>query len=269
MSIYPIVSEQDLKNLRKLAEQQKNQRAPKIKNRILKQTYDGKIAESLSPMTKKLDETTKNLVEVFKKSNSEKENNQEVVFVEIESEDDILQTNLRTLPKSSISSNLMTKTFGWLTSCPISLSITAPASGPTILGIRIFTLGGDRLQIRDIVYDLTPEIHKALSYTRYNGNTMKTENDILMMNNNIRVLGYTGDDSDRDSKRKIFLKVTFPELVEKIQNKTFEESTDDSDDLQGDGVKIVITSNIIDIHTRLEILLGLKITGQTDSLTEE
>ena len=36
MSIYSNVTEQDLIILRKLAEQQKNQRANKIKNRILK-----------------------------------------------------------------------------------------------------------------------------------------------------------------------------------------------------------------------------------------
>ena len=34
MSIYPNVTEQDLINLRKLAEQRKNQRAEKNKNRI-------------------------------------------------------------------------------------------------------------------------------------------------------------------------------------------------------------------------------------------
>ena len=40
--------------LRKLAEQQKEQRAPKIKNRGLKQTHDIKLTESLSPITKKI-----------------------------------------------------------------------------------------------------------------------------------------------------------------------------------------------------------------------
>ena len=59
MSIYSIVTEEDLINLRKLAEQQKEQQAIKIKNRILKQTHDKKLAESLSPITKKIDETTK------------------------------------------------------------------------------------------------------------------------------------------------------------------------------------------------------------------
>ena len=56
MNLYSIVTEQDLNILRKLAEQQKEQRALKIKNRILKQTHDIKLAESLSPFTKKLDE---------------------------------------------------------------------------------------------------------------------------------------------------------------------------------------------------------------------
>ena len=40
MSLCSNVTEQDLINLRKLAEQQKNQRDLKIKNRILKQTHD-------------------------------------------------------------------------------------------------------------------------------------------------------------------------------------------------------------------------------------
>ena len=52
MSIYSNVTKQDLINLRKLAEQQKEQRALKIKFRILKQTHDDKLAESLSPINK-------------------------------------------------------------------------------------------------------------------------------------------------------------------------------------------------------------------------
>ena len=38
--------------------------------------------------------------------------------------------------------------------------------------------------------------------------------------------------------------------------------------LEGQGVKIIIPSNIIHIYTRLEILLGLKLSGHTDTLTE-
>ena len=52
MSFYSNVTKEDLINLRQLAEQQKEHRALKNKNRILKQTHDVELAESLSPITK-------------------------------------------------------------------------------------------------------------------------------------------------------------------------------------------------------------------------
>ena len=64
MSIYSNVTKDVLTILRKIAEQQKNQRAEKIKNRILKQTHDVKLAESLSPITINLDEFNKSTQEV-------------------------------------------------------------------------------------------------------------------------------------------------------------------------------------------------------------
>ena len=79
MSIYSNITEKDLYNLRKLAEQQKEQRALKTKNRFLKHTHDIKLAESLSLITKKLDtikESTKNLGELVKKPNLEDGNSQ-------------------------------------------------------------------------------------------------------------------------------------------------------------------------------------------------
>ena len=96
---------------------------------------------------------------------------------------------------------------------------------------------------------------------------MKKESDILMMNNIIRDLGYTGR-GDKPSERKTFLTETLPKLNKDIRNKTFEEIIDDSDDLQGERVKNIVPSNIIDIYTRLEILLGPKLSGHTDTLTE-
>ena len=56
---YSNVTEQDMISLRKLAEQQKDQRALKNKNRFLKQTHDIKLAEGLSPVTRKLEEVKK------------------------------------------------------------------------------------------------------------------------------------------------------------------------------------------------------------------
>ena len=71
-----------------------------------------------------------------------------------------------------------------------------------------------------------------------------------------------------ENRKKTFFTKTLPNLVEKIQNKFFDDITDESDDLRGEGIKINIPSNIIDIYTRLEVLLGLKLSGHTDTLTE-
>ena len=57
------------------------------------------------------------------------------------------------------------------------------------------------------------------------------------------------------------------EIVE-IRNPPLPAIENESDKLQGEGVKIVIPSNVIDIFTRLEVLLGLKLSGHTDTLTE-
>ena len=227
MSIFSNVTEQDLINLPKLAEQQKNQRGEKIKKRILKQTHDIKLAESLSPITKRLDEvnrSTKKISGVIKESYSENANNQEIVPVEIESEDENIQTNLRALPNSSIFSESMSKTLGRLMSSLNSLKIKLSPPGATILEVPIYTLGGDKLRIRDNVYELTPQIYKALSDTGYTGKNKKNEKDILMMYNNINGLGYTGI-GDKPSKRITFFTITFPKLIEEIQNRTFEESS--------------------------------------------
>ena len=252
MSIYSNVTEKDLENLRKLADQQKEQQALKIKNRILKQTHDIKLAESLSPITKKLDtinDSTKQITNTIKESNS--------------------NDKIKSLPNSSKFSNSMRQMIGSLMNSRNSLKITQDESGrANILGVPIQISEGDTIKINENVYELSPEIYKALTNTTYSDNTMKDENDILMMYNIIRDLGYNGI-GDRDSKRKTFFTKKLSKLVEDIQNKTFNEITDDSDDLGGEGIqKIVIPSNIIDIYTRLEVLLGLKLSGHIDTLTE-
>ena len=43
---------------------------------------------------------------------------------------------------------------------------------------------------------------------------------------------------------------------------------EESDDLEGQGLKNIIPSNNIDFYKRLERLLGLKLSGRTDSLTK-
>ena len=123
------------------------------------------------------------------------------------------------------------------------------------------------MRIRHNDYELTPQVCKTLCYTGYTGKNMKKKNDILMMINIIRDQDYTGI-GDRPSNRKNLFTITLPKTVEEIQNKTFDEITDDSDDLQGEGVNIILPCNIIDIYTRLEILLRLKLSAHTDTSTE-
>ena len=235
-------------NLRKLAEQQKDQQALKIKNRTLKQTHYKKLTESLSPITKKLDEFTKKISEVIKESNSE---------------DDI-----KALPDSSKISTPMREMIGSSMTSRNSLKITQDELGRAkILGVPIQISGSDTIKINENIYELTPEIYKGLLSTTYTGRNMKNEDGILMTYNIIRDVGYTGR-GDRKSNRKTFFTKTLSKLAEEVQNKTFDEITDHSDDLQGERVKIIISSNIVDIYTRLEILLGLKLSGHTDTLTE-
>ena len=269
MSIHSNVTEQDLINLRKLVEQQKEKRALIIKNRILKQTHDIKSAESLSPITKKVDESTKKISEVINPSNSENENNQERVPVEInaeDSEDEKIENKIgmKVLPSSFKFSNLMKNTIGKLMSSKNFLRRDQGkrTGGASINGIPLLIFGGDSLKIKNNVYEITPEIQRALSFTGYTGETMKDKNDILMLNNILGDVIYTGF-NDRTLKQKIFSTTILPKLVDEIQNTTFNEI-----DLQGQGVKIIIPSNIIDIYTRLEILLGLKLSGHNDTLTD-
>ena len=54
--------------------------------------------------------------------------------------------------------------------------------------------------------------------------------------------------------------------VAKIQFRNVDD--EESDDLEGQGLKTIIPSNIIDIYTRLEVLLGLNLSGDTGILSE-
>ena len=76
MSINSNVAEQDLIILCKLAEQQKSQRVVKIKSIFSKLTLGVKLAESLSPVTKNVDEvneSTAKIGKIFEKSDVEDE----------------------------------------------------------------------------------------------------------------------------------------------------------------------------------------------------
>ena len=73
---------------------------------------------------------------------------------------------------------------------------------------------------------------------------MKNDTDVLVFNNNIKNVGFTGV-GDRYSKRKAFLIEELPPAVADVET-TF-SNEDESDLLQVERMKIVFPSNNIDI----------------------
>ena len=63
--------------------------------------------------------------------------------------------------------------------------------------------------------------------------------------------------------------INLPKEIDKIRNPPLPTIENESDNLQGEGIeKIIIPSNIIDIYTRLEILLGLRLSGHSNVLSK-
>ena len=252
MSIYSNVTEQDMINLRKLAEQQKSQRAEKIKNRILKQTHDVKLSESLSPITKKLDtinESKKKLGEIVE------EGNQQSLAIENITGTQSLRDTLAFMKQSKNFFNLEER----------------PDGKVFWNGVRIKPVRENTIDIIGREYDVTPNIQK---YSTKTGSTTKS------LNNNEKetvydILKDVGFYNRRHNKGLKSFRMqdalyVLPKVIDKMRNPPLPaiENEEDSSDLQGEGVKIIIPSNIIDIYTRLEVLLGLKLSGHTDTLTE-
>ena len=261
MSIYSNVSEQDLINLRKLAEQQKEQRALKIKNRILKQTHDIKLAESLSPITKKLDETSKKLDDTIKESTQNLEN---VINENITPKPAIENTptiqpaieNTQTQPGilydvslENTLTNMKDKQKGFF-------KITEDENGQRFWNVIPVEISGDsRIEIKGKEFNITPNLQNV--FTDTTGKSLKKldKTETTTYKQLLKTLNYKNYKHKSGEKNSGRYKNTNNLLV--------------PINLQGRGIeKIIIPSNIIDIYTRLEVLLGLRLSGHTDTLTE-
>ena len=268
MSIYSNVTEQDLENLRKLDEQQKNQRALKIKNRILKQTHDVKLAESLSPITEKLDETNKNLSDVIKEStqnlgNVIKENKTPQLAIEDTTQPGIENNQLH------IENNQDNSQPGILYDVSLENTLTnmkdkqkrffkieEDENGQRLWnGIPVEISGDSRIEIKGKEFNITPNLQNV--FTDTSGKSLKKldKMEIITYKQLLKTLNYKNYKpkfGENKSGRYKNTKNIFTPI-----------------NLQGRGIeKIIIPSNIIDIYTRLEVLLGLKLSGHTDTLTE-
>ena len=100
-------------------------------------------------------------------------------------------------------------------------------------------MGVDKIEIKDNIYDSTPQIHNALSTTGYTGSQMKKHSDMLFFHIILKDIGYAGG-GDKNSKQKNFVKEELRHGVVKIEGVI----QDESNDLRGDGMKIIIPLNI-------------------------
>ena len=253
MSIYPNITEQDLIKLRKLAEQQTNQRAQKIKHRNLKQTHDVKLAESLSPLTKKVDQVNKSTQEI---AEIVKETNTPQLVLENTTGAQSLRDALAFMRQSRNFSKLEER----------------PDGKMFWNDVRIKPVGENRTNTLGKEYDITPSIQYCFT---------KTSSTTKSLNNNEKETVYNilKDVGFYNMKHTIGLKsarmrdalIDLPKVMDKIRNPPSPaiENVEDSSDLEGQGsTKNIIPSKIIDTKTRLELLLGINLSGHTDTLTE-
>ena len=104
-----------------------------------------KLAESLSPIFKKLDEVYKSTQEV---GNTIKQSKSKI--------------DLKALPNSSKLSDSMRKMLGALTNSANSLKVTQDELGRVnTLGTPIQVSEGDLMKINGNIYKLTPQVFKA------------------------------------------------------------------------------------------------------------
>ena len=121
-------------------------------------------------------------------------------------------------------------------------------------GFPVEKIGGNRFKINENVFDITQGIQKVLTDTsnipikKLIGQDREIFNNILERPDFKKYKPVRGESKSGRYK----------------QSKTIFKKHN----LEGQGVKIIIPSNIIDIYTRLEVLLGLKLSGHSDTLTE-
>ena len=134
--------------------------------------------------------------------------------------------------------------------------------------VLINPLGDNRISIKDREYDISPYIQAYFTNTKlttklFDNFEKDTVFDILQN------VGFY-DNIPKKGSKAVRMKdalYNLPDAIDKIRNPPLPtiENVEDSSDLE-EGVKIIIPSNIIDNYTRLEILLGLKLSGHTDTL---
>ena len=130
-------------------------------------------------------------------------------------------------------------------------------------------LGENNISIKDREYDIEPIVQSYFTNTKLATKNMDDDDKSTIY----EILKNTGFSSMRHKKGLISARMKdalyiLPKEIAKIRNPPLPAIENESDKLEGHGIKILIPSNINDSYTRLEVLLGLKISGHTDTLTE-
>ena len=131
--------------------------------------------------------------------------------------------------------------------------------------IPIKSSGGTEVEIKNKKYNITQCIQNVLTNKTYKTAKALNDNEKLVFRDFLQNIDYysrkltKGKPSGLDK----YIKNDLDNNVKKILK------VDTKPKPKGKGVeKIIIPSNMIDIYTRLEILLGLKLSGHSDTLTE-
>ena len=126
-------------------------------------------------------------------------------------------------------------------------------------------LGGTEVEINENKNNISQGIQNVFNDKTYetaksmNDNEKVVFRDILLKTDYYKRIPTKGRMSSRDR----YIKFELNDDIGRILNLNTKPK------LKGKGVeKIIIPNNIIDIYTRLEVLLGLKLSGHTNTLTE-
>ena len=141
-----------------------------------------------------------------------------------------------------------------------------------INGVEIELLGEDNLKFGNNIYELTPQLKKAVTQTKYNFFNM-SDDDILSVSKFLNDINYNPN-TDRKSRRRENIRTNFIDRVQNTVNPPAASASGEKDenesiesDLEGKETKLIfMPPDHIEMWNELYVLNGLKRSGHTDTL---
>ena len=228
----------------------------------MKQTHDKKLAESLSPITEKLDEVNKTTQESVSPITKQ--------LAKLDKKSEVIDGNTQTpaIEITNISRSLL-DTLAFMKRSKNFFKLTEDSGKVYWNGEYIEPLGDNRIRIKNREYDISPDLQTYFTNTKLTTQFLDNfEKETAF--ETLKDVGFYDNIPKKGFKAARMKDALYnlPTEIDKVRNPPVPAIENESDNLQGEGVKIIIPSNIIDIYTRLEVLLGLKLSGHTDTLPE-